>query len=103
MFTVASSIRRKIEVVVSKTGHFYCYPCLQSKTDLPSPQSVLLVLSGLGIITLGATKVDGGGEIGLLQGGRVPSHFKLLFHIDKSSRGVTRIDEATPWDACQYA
>ena len=23
--------------------------------------------------------------------------------IDKSSRGVSRIDEATPWDACPYA
>ena len=27
----------------------------------------------------------------------------LLFRIDKSSRGVSRIDEATPWDACPYA
>ena len=30
-------------------------------------------------------------------------HLALLFRIDKSSRGVSRIDEATPWDACPYA
>ena len=27
----------------------------------------------------------------------------LLFRKDKSSRGVSLTDEATPWDACPYA
>ena len=46
--------------------------------------------------------MEGKQRVGVLPGSENQMREALLFHIDKTSLGVSHIGVATPWDDCPY-